>query len=116
MASRCRAFVAVGLEQAPQQSPADRRSVSGDQEHVALEAREGAARGRSRVAGAARLGLYGHLDALERILRSGRGHYHERLGLELADGVDDPVDEAPSEQRMQVFRRLRAHARAEPGG
>ena len=37
-------------------------------------------------------------------------------GRQLAGRLDHPVDEAAAEQRVQVLRRLGAHARAEPGG
>ena len=111
-----RALGAVGLEEPAEQLAGDRGGIAGDHEHVTFEPREGLLRRGGRVTRAARLGLHSDLDALEGVLRPGRGDDHERLGLELAGGLDHPVDEPAPEERVQVLGRLRAHARAEPGG
>src|SRR3954471_14337720 len=41
---------------------------------------------------------------------------HERVRAGRLHGGDDPVDEAASEQRVQVLRRRGLHPRAEAGG
>ena len=107
---------AVRLEQRGQQLARDRGRIAGDDEHVAVEAFEARAGRRGGVAGAARRLLHGDGLALEGLARVGRGDDHERLGPERPHGLDHPVGEPPSEQRVQVLRRGRVHARAESGG
>ncbi len=71
------------------------------------------------VSGATRLGLDDEADALdirECRLRVRRRDDDERVRRERLRGREHPVDHSPPEQRMQVLRQRRAHARAEPGG
>ena len=111
-----RALGAMGLEEPAEQLAGDRGGIAGDHEHVTFEPREDLLRRRGRVTRSTRLGLHSELDAIEGVLRPGRGDDHERLGLELAGGLDNPVDEPAPEKRVQVLGSIRAHARAEPGG
>ena len=75
-----------------------------------------------RVAGAARRLLDGELDrrpaACPRAPARVPGEQTTTSGLrpELAGRRDRPVDEAPAEERVQVLRAARAHARAEACG
>ena len=90
--------------------------VAGDDEHVALEALEAAARRRGRVAGAPRLLLDGDRSPSNASRASGEVTTTSGFGPSAAHRLDHPVGEPPAEQRMQVLRGLRAHARAEAGG
>src|ERR1041385_4890037 len=104
------------LEQCAEALRSDRRGIAADHQHVALEPIERRAGGRRRVSGPTRLLLDGDGDPVERFLRPGRSDDEERVGPERAGRLDHPVDEPPAEQRMEVLRRLRPHARAEPCG
>ena len=87
--------------------------VAGEDEHVARA--PSSARARRATASPVPRGslLHGDLDALERVRVLGRGDDDERIGAERAGRLDHPVDHAPAEQRVEVLRRRRAHARAE---
>src|SRR5262249_40438599 len=61
--------------------------------------------------------LYHDLDVvLVRAGAAGRSDDDEALECERSRGLDDPVDQALAEQRMQMLRRLRAHAGSETPG
>ena len=113
---RGRAGAAVSLDETLESLGRDRSRVAAHHEHVAREAVEGFARSGGRVPGSPWLLLDRDLHAGEGILRIRRRDDDERLGVELAHGVDDPVDKTAPEERVQVLRRRRAHASAEPGG
>ena len=87
-----------------------------EDEEVALDPVERVARSGQCVPGSARLGLDGDLDPVERARTSGRGDDDERVGADRPGGLDDPVHHPPAEQRVEVLRRRRAHARAKAGG
>ncbi len=66
------------------------------------------------VPGAAGALLHGDLDALELVREVGRADDDEAGGIESPPGLDHPVDEATTEQRVEMLRRGRTHPRAEP--
>src|SRR5207248_3324513 len=59
---------------------------------------------------------YRHVHLLERVDGVGRDDENERIGAERLHRLDDPVDEPPAEQRMQVLGRGGFHPRAKARG
>ena len=87
-----------------------------EDEDVPVEAFERGPRGGDGVARAERLLLDRDLDALVGVCRVRRGDDDDPLGAGTAGRIDHPVDHAPAEQRVEVLRHARAHARPEPSG
>ena len=103
----------VRRKQLPERLRAKQRRIAGEDEQISVPSVERSARRCKRVTRSARLGLHGDLIAVECVGIIGPGHDDERVGTEAARGLQNPVDEAPAEQRMQMLRRLGAHARTE---
>ena len=115
------ALGAMGLGESVELVAGQERGVAREDEDVPLEALERRVRRGDRVAGAAGRLLHREDDAVrERALelRDGgrRRDDHEGLRVEPPRGADDPVDQAPAEDRMQVLGPPRPHAGAEPCG
>ena len=90
--------------------------VAREDEQVAVEPVERRARsGRRRRCRAARPG---RRPRPRRTRPRSRARRRRRAGRRRAarGRLDDPVHHPPAEQRVEVLRRRRAHARAEPGG
>ena len=56
----------------------------------------------------------GDLDSVELTREVWRAHDDELRRLERTSRLDHPVDQPPTEQRVEMLRRRRAHPRAEP--
>jgi hypothetical protein len=108
--------LAVCVQQVAHEPRAQPRSVTGEDEQVSADAIQGVSRRRQRVARAERIALNCDRHAVERARAAGRRDDDERIRSDRTSGLDDPVDHAPSEQRVEMLRRVRAHARAEPAG
>ena len=105
------------LDEVAQQLGVEQRRVAGEDEHVARRALERAARRADRVAGAERLLLDRHLDALEAVPASGRGDDDDAGRRRPPRAArEHPVDHAPAEDRVQVLRHRRSHPGPEAGG
>jgi hypothetical protein len=93
----------------------EQRRVSGHHENVSVEILEAVARRRDRVAGAARLLLDGQLELIRErgaklFLALRRDDDDTRRRVERPYRIEDPVEQPPAEQRMQVLRPVRLHA------
>jgi hypothetical protein len=104
------------VEQCSQKLGGEAGHVPVQDEHVAVEAVEGSVRGAHRVARAERPFLHCDLDTGKAVARVGRRDDDERVDAGAVRGGDHPVDEPPSEQRMQVLGNGRVHPRSEAGG
>ena len=97
-----------------QELGADPGMIARHDQHGAggADVRAGCAQG---VARAKRLLLHRDGHAVELAGRLRRKHDDEGIRLEWTDRLDDPVDEPPPQQRVQMLRERGLHARAESG-
>ena len=110
------ARVGASSTQPLEQRRREQRRVAGQHEHLVRAAVERRARGADGVAGAERLLLDRDRHAVERRRASRATRRRRAARAELPRGLEHPVDEPASEQRVQVLRRRGAHARAESTG
>ena len=111
---RDRTLASMCLDELPQDSRREKRRVSRENEHVVDGPVERVAGTADRVARSARLFLDDDGDAIERCGSGRCSDDDERIDAERARRFEHPVHHPASEDRVQVLRHLRAHARAEP--
>jgi hypothetical protein len=100
-----------------EQTGREQRRSRIEHEHRAVESVERLTRRRNRVAGPAGVLLYcDDHAAVVGVARVGRRHDDDRIGTGRACGLEDPVDDASPEQRVQMLRHGRLHPGAEPAG
>ena len=113
---RGRLLAPVGLDELLQQLGGQERRVAGEDEEALRPASDGLAGRADGVAGSERALLHRDLHVAERVAALRRGDDDERRRAERSRRLEHPVDHAPAEDRVQVLRHGRAHARAEPTG
>ena len=110
------ALTPVLLDERLEQLGREERRVAGEDEDVLDAVPHGVARRADGIAGAERLLLDRDAGVAELVAALGRGDHDQRIRPERARGLEHPVDHPPPEDRVQVLRGRRAHARAEPSG
>ena len=92
------------------------RRVAGEDENVLGALPDCLPGGAHGIARAERLLLDRDARVAELVPALGRCDHDERVRPERPRSLQDPVDHPPAEDRVQVLRCRRAHARAEPSG
>ncbi len=106
----------MGLDQIVEELGSDQRRVAGQDEHVRCASLERGAGAPNCVAGPERRLLHGDLDVAERVGSRGRRDHDEGVDARRRRGLEDPVHHPAPEERVQVLRHARVHARAEACG